>query len=361
MGERMGNHIDMAASATVRAVPTWVPPGAKHYLAHTEAGHSIRALARAAGCHASTVLRQIRKVETRRDDPLVDAALRKLGSLEHPITPRAAVRPPCAATTDIPDDTTLAREALRVLRRLSEAGAVLAVAEGLERAVVVRDMAGVASARTCVVEANVAEAMALKEWIVAETRGRVIRYKITGAGRQTLEQLMKARAGQQPFDLDDDGSAPAAERSGRVRYGTAESPLCILARHRDKEGKPFLEDVLVQAGERLREDFELAQMEGVAADHWQKFLTQTGTDGFAEPMLPARATARDRVEAALNTLGPGLSDVALHCCCYLEGLESTEKRLGWSARSGKIVLRIALIRLRRFYDDMVGPGAAMIG
>ncbi|MCB1311526.1 MAG: helix-turn-helix domain-containing protein, partial [Sedimentitalea sp.] len=57
--------------------PGWVPEGARRYLAHTENGKSIRELARDAGCHASTVLRQIRRMETRRDDPLVDAALAK--------------------------------------------------------------------------------------------------------------------------------------------------------------------------------------------------------------------------------------------------------------------------------------------
>ena len=67
------------------------------------------------------------------------------------------------------------------------------------------------------------------------------------------------------------------------------------------------------------------------------------------------------VEAALADLGPGLSDVVTRCCCYLEGLETTEKRLGWSARSGKIVLRIALMRLQKHYEATVGPNGPMIG
>ena len=60
----------------------------------------------------------------------------------------------------------------------------------------------------------------------------------------------------------------------------------------------------------------------------------------------------DRVGAALRNLGPGLGDVALRVCCFLEGLETAEKRMGWSARSGKVVLRIALQRLKRHYDDL---------
>ncbi|MCB1366035.1 MAG: helix-turn-helix domain-containing protein, partial [Rhodobacteraceae bacterium] len=72
------------------------------------------------------------------------------------------------------------------------------------------------------------------------------------------------------------------------------------------------------------------------------------------------AAARDRVARALADLGPGLSDVALRCCCHLEGLEQAERRMGWSARSGKIVLRIALQRLRRHYDETHAAGR-MIG
>ena len=56
-------------------LPAWVPEMARHYLAHTEDGAGIRALARSAGCHASTVLRQVRRMETLRDDPLVDEML----------------------------------------------------------------------------------------------------------------------------------------------------------------------------------------------------------------------------------------------------------------------------------------------
>lgn len=328
----------------VTGLPDWVPAEARRYLAHTEAGQGIRELARQEGCHASTVLRQIRRVETRRDDPLVDAALSSLAAAHFVRRrddgtvpddgPGEGVRNP------FPEDG-METEAARILRRLSESGAVLAVAEGMEKAVVVRDDGAGDAARTAVVDAGVAQALALNEWIHCARPGRISRYRITAGGRAALGRMLaraenRASRGQEA-DLAGSIAKDGARRrpSGRegrrrgVRYGLPESPLTLLSRRRDRDGRPFLSGDLVAAGERLREDFELAR---------------TGTGRGAE-------AARERVSRALAELGPGLGDVVLRCCCHLEGLETAERRMGWSARSGKIVLRIALQRLRRHYDE----------
>ncbi len=106
----------------------------------------------------------------------------------------------------------------------------------------------------------------------------------------------------------------------------------------------YLEPELVSAAERLREDFELAQMGPRVAQNWERFLTGSDRGGFRgdSGMAEGPSAARDRVAAALRDLGPGLGDVALRVCCFLEGVETAEQRLGWAARSGKVVLRIAL-------------------
>ena len=116
---------------------------------------------------------------------------------------------------------------------------------------------------------------------------------------------------------------------------------------------------LISAGQRLREDFEIGQL--VPCDHgtWDQCLLNSAPEA-ALSKDPRQREAVERVAAALRELGPGLGDVALKCCCYLEGLEVTEKTLGWSARSGKIVLRIALQRLKRHYEQTFGPGSGQI-
>jgi hypothetical protein len=376
-------------------IPKWVPDSVQHYLAHTEAGQPIRDLARLAHCHASTVLRQIRKVERRRDDPLVDAALVVLANVHFPDPGEAAqdANDTANATEDktsmsysancsvpAPDATTLENEARRVLRRLCETGAVLAVAENIEKAVVVRDGEGVTTTRTAVVDCAIAQAMALKDWIACDNPGRISRYRITATGRSALGRLMAEQENQArkeneqgfaeaqtPFVIAGDGAEKSTGGAGsglarRPRYNISESPLIALARRKDRDGKPFLDDPLVRAGERLREDFELAQMGPQVAQNWDRFLTGGGRGGTAvdSGVGNGSSSARDRVAQALSDLGPGLGDVALRCCCYLEGLETTERKMGWSARSGKIVLRIALQRLKQHYEGLSEPDR-MIG
>ncbi len=420
-------------------LPDWVPAAARNYLDHTEAGETIRAIARRTNVHASTVLRQVRRLESLRDDPLIDDALRHLsgrlrqeepagaadgngGMMERKSLPDQQVGAESGAASaseggsptlsaksgpDASPSTHLSEgrieyEAVRILRRLVEPGTVLAVARDMEMGVVVRDVPGAPPERIAVVERTVAEALALKDWIAsADPMARIARYQATSAGRTALKQLL-GRVGartrgfseaQAEFDMGRVRGASADDGVVRhMRTVLAESPLSVLARRRDKEGRPFLQRELVAAGERLREDFELAQAAGTPAMNWDRFLSapadeaaaedctencpetgpETGAEARAEPALekaPAReqaprsgaGAARDRVVAALEDLGPGLADVALRCCCFLEGLENLERRMGWSARSGKVVLRIALQRLHRHYLETQGRFGPRIG
>ena len=363
-------------------LPGWVPAAAMHYLDHTEAGMSIRAVARREGCAASTILRQIQRFERRRDDPLIDEALSRLGACrsaqEGPdMGDHTAKRPVRAQIAPAPcDEDTVMKEARRILRRLAESGAVLAVAPQMEKAAVLRELPDGRSTRTAVIDRSVAEAFALKDWIALRRSGKVATYTLSKSGRSALKRLLEEprrrveadgfAEAQQPFaEQHRSWGTKVVEEDGkrrRMRYNMAESPVVALSRRREKDGTPFLSPDLVTAAERLREDFEVAQMGPRVAQDWDRFLTAGSRGGFQSgDGLRGHEGARTRVAAALKDLGPGLGDRVLRCCCFLEGLEATEKRMGWSARSGKIVLRIALQRLKRHYDETYGPGGGLIG
>lgn len=371
-----------AVMRSVRAenLPAWVPIEARHYLAHTEGGRSIRELARKGGCAPSTVMRQVRKIEQQRDDPLIDEMLERLRIPEHRergTSSRAKAHRGATAhkdssmskplngeklpLSDTPNAETLEREARRVLRRLSEPGACLAIGKNMDNAVVVRELEDGRPQRLAVLERSIAQALALKGWIAATGTGKVARYAITSAGRSALRGFLaadeSARAGfaEAPAVF---GAAPEGVgilpqdpiKSKRVRYNAAESPVMVLARRRDKDGIPYLDSAHVMAAERLREDFELSAMSEETID-WAAYLAGQGRGvitGDVAGFGPQAAQAR--VAAVLDDLGYGLGDAVLRCCCQLDGMEQLEKDMDWSARSGKVVLKIALSRLAHHYD-----------
>ncbi len=353
-------------------LPVWLPDGARSYLAHTEGGLSLREVARQRGVHASTVLRQVRHYESRRDDPLVDQALDGLRGTERQETGvgmqtgtmQGNATGKAAPVT--PDAGTLGREAQRVLGRMVETSAMLVVSPDLERAVVLRQIPGGKTQRLCTVERAVAQAFALKDWIACDKPGRVSVYRLTVAGRAMLR-----RGAAEPIDApfgaqhrhmalrDIDG----ADGRMRLRVNVAESPIVMLGRKKDKDGKPYLESDLIRVAERLREDFELAQMGPRVAQNWDRFLTagDRGSLRSDSGLGEGPRAARERVLLALADLGPGLGDVVLRVCCFVEGIETTERHMGWAARSGKIVLRIALQRLKRHYEDRYGASGPLFG
>ena len=198
-------------------------------------------------------------------------------------------RPPAPSVPDSP-------HAQRVLRRLAERGAALMVAEDMDKAIVVRD-----GIRTATFERALVEGMALAGWIDLQDTGRLHRYVINRAGRDHLRSLL---------------------RSGRARgrVNITETPLQVLARRKDPRmpcGR-FLSPEQVALAERFREDFE------------------------TDPDAPATC-------AMLDDLGPDLREMLIRVCCDLEGVEQAERAMGLPARSGKIVLRLALIRLQRHH------------
>lgn len=136
----------------------------------------------------------------------------------------------------------------------------------------------------------------------------------------------------------------ASPRKGRrsVTVNLAESPLAWL------HARGHLSDRLLDAGERLRGDYERAQMAPSITMRWDLVRIRGTIDGGLNP-TERQLAAKQRFDGAIRAAGKGLEDVLWRVVCAGESLPVAEKALEWPARSGKLVLRIALDRVADFY------------
>ncbi len=140
-----------------------------------------------------------------------------------------------------------------------------------------------------------------------------------------------------------------------VEVNVRENPLLWLARRKDAAGRPLLESHHVAAGERLRQEYEVACMQPNITSSWNPALVAADRgrlkSGPRDPFPFAERVmlARQRVQRALESIGPELADVVTTVCCLGHGLEAAERALNWPRRSARLVLRIALERLAEHY------------
>jgi hypothetical protein len=137
------------------------------------------------------------------------------------------------------------------------------------------------------------------------------------------------------------GGAVGAVRGGRrVTVNAAESPLGWLRSRGMVDARQF------EAGERLRGDYEIAMLGARVTMRWAPRVD--GGGGSIDPAM-AQVAAKRRFDAAVAAAGPGLQDVLWRVVCAGEGLPVAEKALGWPARTGRVVLTLALDRVAAHY------------
>ena len=134
----------------------------------------------------------------------------------------------------------------------------------------------------------------------------------------------------------------AGRRRRSVTVNLAESPLAWL------HARGHLDDRLFDAGERLRADYERAQLGPNVTMRWDPVRVKTtGDTGLSQ--TERQIAAKDRFDGALREAGKGLQDILWRVVCGCESLPAAEKALEWPARSGKLVLKLALDRVADFY------------
>jgi len=134
--------------------------------------------------------------------------------------------------------------------------------------------------------------------------------------------------------------AKRKRRSVTVNLG--ESPIAWL------HSRGHLDDRLFDAGEALRNDYEYAQLSPNVTMRWDAVrVKSTGDTGLTG--TERQVAAKARFDGAIAAAGKGLEDVLWRVVCAGEALPEAEKALGWPARSGKLVLKLALDRVADFY------------
>ena len=127
-----------------------------------------------------------------------------------------------------------------------------------------------------------------------------------------------------------------------VTVDLAESPLGWLRARGMIDARQF------DAGEQLRADYERASLAPSVTMRWDPTPIGSGRGVEVDPTT-SHLAAKQRFDAALAHLGAGLADVAWRVICTCESLPLAERALGWPARSGRLVLTLALDRLTSFY------------
>ncbi|MBV7259627.1 DUF6456 domain-containing protein [Erythrobacter crassostreae] len=146
-------------------------------------------------------------------------------------------------------------------------------------------------------------------------------------------------------ELTSEGPNSAGGAKGKRRTVTmnvGESPIAWL------HSRGHLDTRLFEAGEALRRDYERAQLSANVTMRWDPVRVKTtGDQGLSAS--EKQISAKSRFDAALAQAGSGLKDVLWRVVCAGDGLPDAEKALGWPARSGKLVLKLALERVADFY------------
>ncbi|PYG33138.1 DUF6456 domain-containing protein [Pelagimonas varians] len=295
-------------------IPDWLPPDVTAYLETETSDGSMRSVARTRGAQPSTVMRQVRRVaELRRSDPAVEYVLQRLLS-----------------GGGFPVASKFWINARKVLPPMLKSNARLVWSPGMADAILAHSV-GDEIETLGTVQAEVCGILAL----VGLTRvqsGEVglRRYRITSFGRKWL---MQGGADHEP-ELHQVG--PQGSAGIPLRAAQSITPLEALLR-RKVDGEQWLSPDLAKVARSIGRDW---------------FAAGQTIDGIDAPYCGQAAhEARLRLRLAFLDIGEGAMLEVLKAYCITEqNIETVERRLSLPSRSGKVLFREALVRVKRIYE-----------
>lgn len=186
-------------------------------------------------------------------------------------------------------------------------------------------------------------------WQHADLLSGIVDLTLSAAGRAFLNRARGGFLAQHKILVESDGTDVIVAQATPLQW--------LRAR---PQGKKFgLVDAEFTAGERLAVDYDSAAFHPRQTMDWQRPVFVEGGARDFVPDVPARIIdARQRLEDALDYIGPGLADVAVAICCAEIGLEVCERGFFLPKRSAKVMLKMALMRLSVHYGYQSATAAA---
>ena len=235
---------------------------------------------------------------------------------------------------------TPASQLRRLLRLLARDGT------GRERAAGANTIAITFKGKELVFDSNVV-AVAEREGMIARGDGSL---HLLPKGQAALIRMLHPEDG---YHAQHGDAVTAADRKfsriPKPAFNDCESPLARLYARTSKAGGKFLSAEQFAAGEKLRGDFEKAQLQPRISPSWDRPISASGRSAIQTDLSDFAIDARRRVSKAVAALAPDLCGVALDICCFLKGFEQVEGERKLPPRSAKLLLRAALSILADHY------------
>lgn len=290
------------------------PQAMEAYIRHTIDGQSMREVSRMFDTHASTILRQIRRVEDMREWEEWDEIIIEIGDKwDRNIGFSRAILFDVLGVNEL--------EAIQELQRciptLSKPGAVIALTKDA--------MAGIICEQEIVrrVERRTALAWFAVGWLEAAQNGsRFRRYKLTDLARTEIPEERLSAAEVEPMvqSLSEPASIRSKTYIGKNWDSEPLHRLSVLSRRKGSQVGPAELDT---AGEL----FEL--------------MRQAKIDGPGSARVDLLCTIQKK-------LGDEMFNLLYDYLHAGRGFEDLEKQYNWAARSAKIVMAIALKQVTHF-------------
>ncbi len=245
------------------------------------------------------------------------------------------------------------RKGLAILRKLSTSGTILLPVIGEIGMFGVYHTSTPCNKPHVKISSEFVRAFLARDWLETVRDG----YILSEAGAAWIK---RSTATEDPFKAQHQAIISRSVQTDNgftqtVKCNQMESPLEWLHRRKDRKGNPLINAIQYEAGNKLYSDFTCAQLSQRITADWsptsgvsKKRKHGAGNANTAD-IRENVIEAKERFNRALDYIGPEMSGVVVDVCCYLKGLEETEKLKGWPQRSGKVVLQIALSRLARYY------------